>query len=357
MGLDNNPQGGDGRRSFLPDFCDIRVVFAVVLVAQMSAFVVTLVRIEVTNIDLWSDLSKVSLFIQWIALSSLAMLCMLRKWLLALPDLAAALVAYGVLLLVAIGINELAIAAAHPAAPLSALQARENQLFVVQNVTISAILNGLLLRYLFVQYQWKKHVQAQAQARVEALQARIRPHFLFNSMNTIASLTATKPLVAEQVVEDLSELFRATLTEHTNLSSLETEIELANRYLAIEKLRLGERLAWQWQLAEVPLQVKLPALTLQPLLENAVYHGIEPLPGGGTIRIQVQLHDQQLHIQITNPVYNNLRAEVRQGNRMALENIRERLALAYQGKAVFVCEALTDEFKVSLSIPYCEETS
>ena len=145
--------------------------------------------------------------------------------------------------------------------------------FLVRTTTIGAIVGAIALRYMHLQLMWKRDLARQAQARVEALQARIRPHFLFNSMNTIASFTRTQPELAEQVVEDLSDLFRASLSDSSS-SNLGGELALARGYLRIEALRLGERLQVEWEVDELPPTVEIPPLTLQPLVENAVIHGI-----------------------------------------------------------------------------------
>jgi two-component system sensor histidine kinase AlgZ len=145
-------------------------------------------------------------------------------------------------------------------------------------------------------------LQAHAKAQVEALQARIRPHFLFNSMNTIASLVRSDPVTAERAVVDLADLFRAALGAGEGESTLAEEIQLCERYLSIEKLRLGERLRVDWQLIEpLPMTMKLPRLVLQPLLENAVLHGISRLPDGGEISVRIARGHDVLQVSIRNP--------------------------------------------------------
>ena len=130
------------------------------------------------------------------------------------------------------------------------------------------------MRDFYVSDRWAAQIQANARVEADALQARIRPHFLFNSMNLIASLLRRDPLVAEQAVLDLSDLFRAALDAGEGDSTLRGKCELAQRYLAIESLRLGERLAVQWGREEpLPWTLPVPRLYLQPLVENAVLHG------------------------------------------------------------------------------------
>lgn len=137
-------------------------------------------------------------------------------------------------------------------------------------------MSGLLLRYFYLQSQWRRQEQAELRARIESLQARIRPHFLFNSLNSIAALVASDPVKAEQAVLDLSDLFRASLARPGTLVAWRDELELSRRYLSIEQYRLGDRLQMDWQVDGVPDDLPIPQLTLQPLLENALVYGIQP---------------------------------------------------------------------------------
>ncbi len=171
---------------------------------------------------------------------------------------------------------------------------------LMNSVHTSAILSGIALRYLYLQQQLRNQQQAELQARIQALQSRIRPHFLFNSMNSIASLIGSDPDLAERVIEDLAELFRASLAEPT-LIPIDREITLCRRYLEIEQLRMGKRLSVEWQVGELSDAIKIPSLMLQPLVENAIFHGVEPMPHGGTVSIKISQAKNQLMIVITNP--------------------------------------------------------
>jgi two-component system sensor histidine kinase AlgZ len=183
----------------------------------------------------------------------------------------------------------------------------------------------LSLRYFYVSEQWRSRLNAQAKAEVDALQARIRPHFLFNSMNTIASLVRSDPATAERAVEDLSELFRAALGAGHGESTLSEEIHLAERYLAIEALRLGPRLRVDWQVAaDAPGELRMPRLVLQPLIENAVLHGIAPLAQGGEIAIRIAPEGKRLHLQVSNPALSPRPGQA--GNQHAQDSIAQRLA-------------------------------
>jgi two-component system sensor histidine kinase AlgZ len=221
---------------------------------------------------------------------------------------------------------------------------------MLRNLAVCAIAAGLALRYFYVAHQWQSNVEAEAQSRVRALQARIRPHFLFNSMNTIASLTRSDPRAAEQAIADLSDLFRASLREHRERIPLASEIEIARAYERVEKMRLGERLRVDWQLDELPMDAPVPALVLQPLLENAVYHGIEPLERGGVIRVSGKRSGSKAVLTIDNPVAPRVVAR-RTGHRIGLDNVRQRLELMFHGDAdVEVIEA-PERFVVTLRFP------
>jgi len=174
--------------------------------------------------------------------------------------------------------------------------------FTLGSAATTALITALALRYFYVSDRWAAQVQANARAQADALQARIRPHFLFNSMNLIASLLHRDPAVAERAVLDLSDLFRAALGAGEGDSTLRDECELAERYLSIESLRLGERLQVRWQREEpLPWDLPLPRLVLQPLVENAVLHGISRLPEGGTIELLLACTNNELQITVRNP--------------------------------------------------------
>jgi two-component system sensor histidine kinase AlgZ len=209
----------------------------------------------------------------------------------------------------------------------------------------------MLLRYFFVSQQWRHHVESEARSRIDALQARIRPHFLFNSMNTIASLTRSDPSRAEEAVEDLADLFRATLSDAGRLLSLKEELELTRIYQRIEMLRLGERLSVEWDVAELPMRAQLPGLTIQPLLENAIYHGIEPLDEGGTVLIRGRCDGKQIEIAVINPRQETNAGNAHRGHRIAIDNIRERLRLAFDGRGTLAVEQAPDSYSVTVSFP------
>ena len=190
---------------------------------------------------------------------------------------------------------------------------------------------------------------AQAEARLAALNARIRPHFLFNTLNAVLSLIRARPQQAEAALESLSDLFRAAMRDPGEMISLADEIALGKQYFELERLRLGERLAVNWQIGAVSMDLPIPPLMLQPLLENAVYHGIEPLPEGGTVSVSIKRRGDELRIAITNP--NAGQSQHAAGNHIAVANIRERLALYYDLEARLEIEVGEQFYEVRIFLP------
>lgn len=334
---------------FLPDFCSARVVFLVVLIAQLLAFVLALAAAGYSR-EFWTDLAFTSVFIQWVALGSAAVLCLLRSWLERLSTLAAALFAFGATIAVNALFTGLIILGVDLEI-LPGISASGWDLeFAGRNLAIGAIVAAVAFRYFYVQSQWKHNVEAEARSRIQALQARIRPHFLFNSMNTIANLTRSQPDVAEQAIEDLSDVFRAALEQRERIA-LSQELDIVRRYLNIEALRLGPRLELHWDMGEdVPREARLPALTLQPLVENAIYHGIEPRTEGGEVRVAARVADGKLILSVENPLPGR-RNRSSSGNQIAQENIRQRLALAYGERAQMRIEESEQRYRVEVRIP------
>ena len=209
----------------------------------------------------------------------------------------------------------------------------------------------IVLRYFYVIDQWRRNVRLEAESRYTALQARIRPHFLFNSMNTIAALTRRDPAAAEQAIEDLADLFRASLGKPGEPISMEQELEIARVYQRMEEQRLGDRLKVDWNMHDVPMDSRVPGLTIQPLLENAIYHGIEPLADGGLIRVEGAADDGMITISISNPLAPAHQRPAGHGHRLALDNIRQRLELVYGERARLEVESLADQFRVLIGFP------
>ena len=189
-----------------------------------------------------------------------------------------------------------------------------------------------------------------AEARLQALTSRIRPHFLFNSLNAVLSLIRAEPRRAEQALEELADLFRALMRDTRELVPLSDEIALCRQYLDLEKLRLGDRLNVEWDIADMPTEARVPPLMLQPLLENAVYHGIEPAEVPGTIRIRFSRSGDELAIDLVNPCAAG--SVHHGGNRMALANIKERLALHYDLEARLEAKEADGQYHVHMVLPW-----
>jgi two-component system sensor histidine kinase AlgZ len=341
------PAGSRDDSFFLPDFCALPVTFAVVVFSELFALIVTLAPLSPRG-NFWTDLALASLFMQWVALTGAAGLCYLSPHLRHLSVRAASVIAWLLLVLLVALFSQLTLQIAVYAA-LDLPHA-----FVLRNIAIGAIVSAILLRYFYVQHQYEHRVRAESEARVQALQARIRPHFLFNSMNTIASLIRGRPEVAETAVEDLSDLFRASLSDGRKLIPLDEEFDLCRRYLHMEGLRLGDRLRVRWAVEGLPADALVPPLTLQPLLENAVYHGIEPLAEGGELSIDLSVADERIVVRIENPVGSAPEGAgpiAHAGNRMALDNIRQRLALHYDLEADLASQSGDGRYRVTIRLP------
>jgi len=350
-----------GQQFEIPELCSANSLAAVVISAQLLAVVVVLLSGALT----WISFAVTSLFVQWVALAGAGTLCFARPWLMRLPAAAGGLAAWLLVVVVVALFSVLAelILVGRFGSWLGGISstpllpaATPDWSLVLRTTLVGGILAGMLLRYLLVQQQLRDREQSELRLRLQALQSRIRPHFLFNSMNIIASLIETDPVTAERVVEDLSELFRASLNEAGNQVPLQQELDLCERYVRIEQLRLGKRLTVEWNVDAVPHDVKIPLLTLQPLLENAIYHGIQPMPEGGVVNVQVRMQSSRVAIEIDNPMPPPGMAQRHaQGNRMALANIRSRLAVLYGDQAVFETGEDGERFRIRLSYPLDED--
>lgn len=335
--------------ALLPDFCNNQTVLTAMLIGELLAFVLT-ASTGHWNLDTLTYLAYASFFIQWIALSDIALLCWGKPWFARFAPIPMMGLIYVALQLVTLIISELG----YQIVKYSDIGIEWTPAFHLRllgsNLLISAIISAVAMRYFYLQHQNVQRLKAETQAKIEALQARIRPHFLFNSMNTIANLIHADPDRAEDAVLDLSELFRSSLGKH-DFVSLQEEIRISQRYTNIESLRLRERLQIHWSVPSILPNLQMPALMLQPLVENAIYHGIEPLPEGGSIHVGIEVDDEHVAITVRNPVPENIPETRRRGNSIALNNIRQRLALAYGGMGHMEISNDGHTHTVVLSIP------
>lgn len=326
----------------VPNLCRTESVFLLVVIVQVLALILVLYA-QPAGEAFWTELGLTSLFVQWVALSSAGLLCTVKRWVNAWS----APVATAAVLALVLGVT---------AATTSAITLLAGEVLVEQptrslfaNLAIASLVTLGSLRYFYVRQQWRAQVEAQARAKLDALQARIRPHFLFNALNTVATLIPTRPQAAEDALLDFADLFRAALTSKDRIS-LKDELDLVQRYLALEQHRLGDRLAVVWQIdPEVSLAVSLPALTLQPLVENAVYHGIQPLEAGGEVTIRLDRHAGWVHIAVVNPL--PAAQGTHHGLGMAQDNVRQRLIYAFGDEVRWRAGAEGGDYRVEFRIP------
>jgi two-component system, LytTR family, sensor histidine kinase AlgZ len=328
-------QTGTGIR--LPNFCNVGVMLRSLVIVNLLLVAAAVLRAPRPQ-AVWLEFLMLATFGEPILILSLVALCGARRLLHALgyAGSIAALAAF-----------ELAVAWLM-SSTLGSWFAERSAVAFPQLAFLVLFVTGLTLAYFDLRS--RALAPAIAEARIQALQARIRPHFLYNSINAVLSLIRAEPRRAERALEDMADLFRVLMADNRTLAPIAAEVELTRQYLAIESLRLGERLRVTWRLEEMPPDALVPPLMLQPLVENAVYHGIEPSQSGGAIAIEVKRSGAQLVLVLTNP----LPAEARQaaGNKMALANIRERLQLHFDAEASMQSVARDGTYEVCIRMPY-----
>ncbi len=339
-------------QAYLPDFCAAGTILVIVLVAELVAIVLTIAAYEPGAF--LTELSKMSMYLLWLALPSTAVMCRIRPWAEQQGNTQAFVICFVLLLIMCLVLAEVTyqlIVRFGEAVIIDDTHVN----FLMKTFAISSIVIALAMRYLYISSEWRRSIVLEAQARISALQALIRPHFLFNSMNTIASLTRSNPKLAEEAVEDLADLLRANLNAPKDRTTLKDEFEVARIYQRIEQLRLGDRLTVRWDVDALPMRALMPSLTIQPLLENAIYHGIEMLPDGGVVNVSGDWVDDDLRITIRNPVAPD-QSRKKGGNQMAMTNIRQRFELAYGNRATVDIQETNSDYSVQLRFP-CSESA
>lgn len=324
----------------LPDFRNLGVCLRLILIVNLMLVFAALLNSQSLQQSLDWLISN-AFFVQPPLLISLTCLYLVAPWLTKLPYAKAlAIVLAGELGLIAL------LCLAEPYFFLSQTEASMSR-----NLLLAAMTTGLVLYYFSLRYRALS--PALTEARLQALQARIRPHFLFNCINGVLSILRTEPKRAETALEDMADLFRVLMADNRELVPFAKEVAMCKQYLALETMRLGERLCVEWQisgLTETELDaVLMPPLILQPLLENAVYHGIEPLADGGKIVIRMLADASRISISIDNPLMPN--TPLHHGNKMALTNIRQRLALHYDAEASLVSKRGNGVYQVQIQLP------
>jgi len=335
---------------FVPDLCGPRPVFVMVMLAELLVLVHALASSSLVHFD-WDLLAIGSLFVQWVVLLSAAMLCLSRNIFSRMSLFVAATGCLIIIVLVTALSSYMAQLLYPQFSPAfsGSLSGAGGGVWILRNIALATILGGIALRYFYLQQQLQLRERSELQARLDSLRSRIRPHFLFNTMNSIASLIATQPDAAERAVEDLSELFRASLQENSPTGTVADELRLCELYLGIEQLRLGERLAVEWQVENAIRDEAMPSLILQPLVENAVYHGIAQLAEGGTIGVNVHSAKGFLLVEIENPIPEHTTHS--QGHHMALSNIEQRLDALFGQDASLEVERGKGYYRIKLRYP------
>ena len=327
----------------IPNLCQTRSIFVIVLITELLVIVQALLEFGLLSFD-WLGLGLRSLYTLWVVLSATAVLCVSRRWLRRYSLGVALVSSYLLIQCVSFVYGVVVFFWVLP-------QPFENSMAdLLRNQVVSLLLAGLALRYFYVQWQLNLAARSALKSKLLALQSRIRPHFLFNSMNIIASLIDIDPEAAEQVVEDLSELFRASLNSGGDTVTWEKELDLCQRYLAIEALRLGNRLSVTWDISQLSDQAPIPLLTLQPILENAIYYGIASQRQGGNIHVYGKLDHGILTIEVSNPLPKK-KVDSSGGNGIALENIASRLQMVFGEQAVLSTYTKNNMFFARMSYP------
>jgi two-component system, LytTR family, sensor histidine kinase AlgZ len=320
----------------LPDFRNLGVIARILVAVILAAFLAAAIRAQ-TFTQLADEFLDLALVVGPVLIASLVALSAASRWLARLPYwVAIAVIAVGVMWLTA------------------AVQwwvrasVESESLGIIRAGGFALLVTAFLAGYFHLRN--RAFSPALAEARLQALQARIRPHFLYNTLNAVLSLIRRDPKRAEVALEDLAELYRMVMADAKNLTTLARELDLTRQYLNLEQLRLGPRLVVQWKTDEAPRDALVPPLLLQPLVENAVYHGVEPGTGPGTIEIAIRRERDRVHLTLTNPYHPE--HQHRQGNRMALANIRERLALHFDVEAKLESGVQGANYEIAIVIPY-----
>lgn len=345
-------RAADEDAAFLPNFCNGWVIFNVVAVAELLAIMLNLVvpRDFLTPTVL-GDLLVISLFVQWVALGGTAALCYARRTLNRLPNLRALAMAFLLLLVVTFAVTELSVWLLWAMGKTASPHPEWYGGLHVLTLTISAIVNGLLLRYFLAKHELERSLAAEARARLQAQQARIRPHFVFGTLNIIAGLMRSAPDRAEAALEDMADLFRMMLSQDETLVPVKNEIDVAKKFLALEGLRLDNRLQVEWDIGKFPRRAVMPVLTLQPLLENAIRHGIEPRAAGGTVRIRLWEENERICVRVANPLAPVRAGAAHEPPGQSLEDIRTRLRRHYGEAATLTTAEAGGQFTVTVALP------
>jgi len=320
----------------LPSFRNLGILLRIGVIVNLFAFAAAVVKSHDAG-TLWQQVIQISALVEPLLFLSLLVLAALSNVLRRLPYWLGAVAVLALELALTTGLYVAGQGLLGPEpAPL------ERYWLLV------ALATGALLVYLDL--RGRALSPSLTEARLQALQSRIRPHFLFNSINAVLSLIRQEPRRAETALEDMAGLFRMLMSDNRELAPLARELELCRQYLNLEQLRLGERLRVEWRTAAMPGDAMVPPLVLQPLIENAVYHGVEPRVEPGVVSIDIHAADGQVHAVLRNPYPQG--GGNHSGNRMALANIRERLQLHFDAEASLDVKVSDGIYEVHIVMPY-----
>ena len=347
-------QNAQNRPHFFSKISQWQYFIELFIGSNVLAFVLALAEAQA-----WSDLQfshviQYVLYINWILLAFTAWVDFFQDKLKKMSDLNAAIFGFILLELIVFITTIVLNCVLYWGANFSLTHLTAAIVFehIILHLSYGALLGAFCLRYIYMRGQWLKQQNSELNARVQAMQARIHPHFLFNSLNSVVSLISINPDKAEQMLIDLSKLFRVSFQE-LKLVSLAEEIELSKKYISIEQIRLGDRLNVEWNVQQPQLlkQVKIPLLTLQPLIENSIFHGVEQKHINAKIGILVEILQNQVTIVITNPFIQD-RINSREGHGIALENVKQRLKAHFGESVQFRSIAGKERFTTVMQYQY-----
>ena len=322
--------------SALPNFRNLGVLLRILIIVNVVAVAAAILKATEPRL-VWQELLEISAMVQPLLILCLLLLVAANDWLRRLPGGFGAVVVTAIVLVLTATLYQVG-------RPLVAAETASLERYLLLVLLVTAA----LLKYF--QLRNSALSPALSEARLQALQARIRPHFLFNSINAVLSLIRHDPKRAEEVLGDMADLFRVLMADNRELIPLAREVELCRQYLDLEQLRLGERLKVEWSIERMPRDALVPPFVLQPLVENAVYHGIEPRIEPGVIRISIYGSGEQVHAVLHNPY--SAEGDRHAGNRMAVANIRERLQLHFDAEAQLTTKMADGAYEVHIVMPY-----
>jgi two-component system sensor histidine kinase AlgZ len=322
--------------SVLPNFRNLGILLRILVLVNVMAASAALARAPTLG-AFWYALLDISVVVQPVLIATLLLMVALNDFIHRRPYYAGVAVVAALTL----GITVCILFAVYPA--------EEDLAARLQRAMVLALLMLAVLLAYFHLYG-RALSPALSEARLQALQARIRPHFLYNSINAVLSLIRQDPRRAEVALEDLAELFRVVMADNRELLPISREIELCRQYLELEQLRLGDRLRVAWRIDKMPGDALVPPLLLQPLIENAVHHGIEPRVEPGEISIDIYTARNRVHAVLCNPF--EQRSTHHSGNKMAIDNIRERLQLHFDAEASLETRVRENMYQVHIVLPY-----